>query len=98
MVDGTGELEDVDSQQEQTYLTQQMQSLARTDPSKHYPQQNNHSTELHDIEHLNKQGGLIQYMVNLSLSDAPDMSPCRKWSDYTPLTSHAACMWMELIV
>ena len=31
-------------------------------------------------------------MVNLSLSDAPDMSPCRKLQDYTPFTSHADCM------
>ena len=75
-----------------------MQSLTRTDSSKHYPQRKNHSTELHDNEHINKQSGLFQNMVKLSLSDAPDMSPCPKWSDYTPLTPHASCMLMKLII
>ena len=35
-------------------------------------------------------------MVNLSFSDAPDMSLCRKLPDYIPLTSHADSMWLEI--
>ena len=40
-IDGKEELGDVDSQQEQTGLTQPMQKLAITDSSQHCPQQKN---------------------------------------------------------
>ena len=30
------------------------------------------------------------------MSDASDMSPCRESPDYTPLTSHADCIWHEI--
>ena len=48
-IDGTEQLNDVDSQHQQTGLTQPMQNLTITDSSQHYPKQKNDSTELLDI-------------------------------------------------
>ena len=91
-VDGTEELDDVDSQQEQTgYATNAKFDKNRLFTT--YPKQKNHSSELLDIEQHNIRSGLTQHMVNLTLSDAPDMSSCRKLPDYPSLTFHADCMW-----
>ena len=61
--------------------------------SEHCSLQENRSTELLDVEKHKIHSVSTERMGNLSSSDAPDMSTCRKLPDYTHLVSYTDCMW-----
>ena len=79
-IDCTEEFDDVDSQQEQTGFTQPMQSTTE---------------KFLDIEHHNIHNGFTQNMVIPSLSDAPDISLCRKFSNYAPFICWLYMAWNQ---